>query len=68
MKYRIRLDGILDAADTITRDQIKNVLVNLKDKMKKINALETSSIIVEECHHDESPPQPCKPLYKWQKP
>ena len=67
-KYRVRIDAILDITDTTTRDQIKTFMVNLKDKLQRANAFETSSIIVEQCYHDENPPQPCTILFKWEKP
>ena len=67
MKYRIRVDAILDATDTATRDAMKTYLVALRDKMQRIGDIETSSIVVEQCYHDENPPKPCVILYKWEK-
>ena len=67
MKYRVRLDCILDITDTATRDAMKTYLVNLRDKMQRMGDLETSSIVVEQCYHDESPPKPCVILYQWTK-
>ena len=67
MKYRIRLDAIIEPTDTVTRDAIKTFLVNLRDKMQRANAFETSSIMVQECYHDEQPPKPCVILYKWER-
>ena len=60
MKYRIRLDAIIEPTDTVTRDQIKNLLIALKDRMQRMSAFETSSIAVEQCYHDENPPKPCQ--------
>ena len=65
MKYRIRLDAIIEPTDTVTRDQIKNLLIALKDRMQRMSAFETSSIVVQECYHDEG--LPCKVLYRWVK-
>ena len=65
MKYRVRIDAVVN--DTATRDKIKDGIMALQGKLQRINTFETSSIVVEECHHDESPPQPCIELYRWQK-
>ena len=67
MKYRIRLDAIIEPTDTVTRDAMKTFLVNLRDKMQRANAFETSSIVIEQCGHDQNPPVPCVELYRWTK-
>ena len=67
MKYRVRLDAALDVTDALTRDQIREFLTSVRNKMQRVNSFETSSIVVEECHHDESPPRPCVELYRWEK-
>ena len=67
MKYRIRLDAFIEPTDTVTRDQIRTLLVNLRDKMQRMSAIETSSIEVQECYHDQNPSLPCVVLYKWEK-
>lgn len=66
-KIRIRIDAILEVTDTATRDKIVTALEALKSKMTRANAFETSSITVERCYHDESPPKQCEILYQWQK-
>lgn len=65
MKYGIRVTAFIEPTDTVTRDQIKNLLIALKDRMQRMSAFETSSIVVEECYHDEG--KPCVVLYKWEK-
>ena len=56
MKYRIRADLIFpEKSDAVAVGQ------GLKEQLSKVvNLLEEKSFIeLEECHHDESPPQPC---------
>ena len=65
MKYRITIDSFLDKTDTVSRDQIKNFIVALRDKMQRMSNMETSSIVIQECYHDEG--KPCVVLYQWQK-
>lgn len=64
---KITITALLDLNDNSTRDKIKDGVVALRNKMKKANAIETSSIKVEICHHDENPPKPCEVLYEWKK-
>ena len=65
MKYRITIDSFLDSADTVTRDQVKNFIIALQIKMQRMSAMETSSIVIQECYHDEG--KACVELYKWEK-
>ena len=67
MKVRIRIDAILNPTDTATRDKIVTALEALKTKMQRANAFETSSIMVERCYHDETPPKPCEVIQRWEK-
>lgn len=68
MKYRVRIDASFEIADQATATGLRNAVMALQAKMVRVNALETSSILAEECHHDENPPKPCVQLYKWEKP
>ena len=65
MKIRIRVDAILDPPDTASIDQLRNGVVALQGKMKRINAFETSTITVEKCRHDEA--GTCEVIYRWTK-
>ncbi len=66
-KIRIRIDAILDVNDTGTRQSILNSMEGLKAKLKRANTRETSTITVEKCYHDETPPKPCEVLSHWEK-
>ena len=62
--WRIRTDLIFTKKpDAVT------VGLALKEELKKVvNLLEEKSFIeLEECHHDESPPQPCKVIQRIEK-
>ena len=67
MKLRVRLDLILNSdKETLANKVYESLLTNLKDHAQVINKglvnEETSRLIIEECHHDETPPKPCKIL------
>jgi|TARA_Y100000310_G_scaffold328372_1_gene396412 hypothetical protein len=66
-KIRVRIDAILDTDDGRTKDKLVDGLEVLKSKMKRANAVETSSIVVERCYHDETPSKPCEVLSSWEK-
>lgn len=68
MKIRVRIVASFEVADQATAVGLRNTVMTLQSKMVRVNALETSSIMVEECHHDETPPQPCVELFRWEKP
>jgi len=68
MKYRVRMDLIFkettDAEDIIKffRSKLLPKLTNFLDTTG-----EKSWAELEECHHDESPPQPCKVIKRIEK-
>ncbi len=65
MKLRLRADLILDPTDPVV-NTIKDFLITNKNHFLKISNQETSRVIVEKCHHDETPPQPCEQIFKWE--
>ena len=63
---RIRID-LMFGSET-DADKVWVALKNyLKNKDIKSTVRETSYIEYEECHHDESPPQPCTILQRLEK-
>ena len=64
MKIRLKADLFIEPTKTVLINQIRDFLVANKGKFLKING-ETSSISVEKCRHDESPPQPCEIIFDW---
>lgn len=66
MKYRVRCDLIFNKTDN-AKDIIK--LFESHNTIGKVMNLarEKSFIELEECHHDESPPQPCKVISRIEK-
>ena len=67
MKLRIRADLILEVTDSVTVADIRDRLIAIRGKLQKISIDESSFLTVEECNHDEVPPQPCVILYSWRK-
>ena len=69
MKYRVRLDLILDNDKLALANTIYNQLfTQLKDNARVITLTDEKSFLeLEECHHDESPPQPCQILERIEK-
>ena len=65
MRIRIRIDAILDPTDKDTKDKILKTLEKVKGRLKRANEFETSSIVVEECYHDETPVKPCRVIFEW---
>ena len=65
MQYRVRIDAAFDSGTDA--DKLKAGIIALQGKLKRINAVETSTIMVEKCFHDEIPPKPCEILYQWTK-
>lgn len=65
MKIRIRIDAVFDPTDTISIDQLKNGIIALQSKLKRVNTVETSTITVEKCYHDEG--GSCEQIYSWAK-
>jgi len=64
MKFRLRVDLIFPIkADAVT------VGLALKQQLSKVvNLVEEKSFIqLEECHHDEDPPMPCKIIERIEK-
>jgi len=69
MKYRVRLDLILDDSRLSLANTIyTQLLTSLKDHARVIElTMEHSFLEIEECHHDESPPKPCVILKRVEK-
>ena len=67
MKIRIRVDAILDPKDENIKDEALKILERVKHRFQRLNEFETSSIVVEECYHDESPPKPCRVVFEWRR-
>jgi len=67
MRIRFQLDLFLDATDTLSQDKIKTVFDALKSRLLRASAVETSSITIQKCYHDETPPKPCETVYSWSK-
>ena len=69
MKLRLRADLILDIANRTElealRDQMLPVFQHSENVNEGLGNEELSWIEVQECHHDEDPPQPCVVLAKW---
>lgn len=63
---RIRID--LQFGNETDADEVWGALKNyLKNRDIKSIVGETSFIEYEECHHDQSPPQPCEIIEKFEK-
>ena len=69
MKYRIKADLIFNlTGDGSTFFQTIKNYSGLLNKIINLQATgENSFIELEECHHDETPPQPCKILQRIEK-
>ena len=67
MFLRIRVDAILDPKDEDIKGEILKALGKVKHRFQRLNEFETSSIVVEECYHDEAPVKPCKVVFEWRK-
>lgn len=64
MKLRLRGDFILNPTDPLNQT-IKDFLVANQSHFLKIDDMNTSSIIVEKCYHDEIPIKPCEKIFEW---
>ena len=63
MKYRVRIDLAFDDITTAQEFFEGVKLFYNKARDIKTNFIhEPRRIIIEECHHDEDPPKPCKIL------
>jgi len=68
MIYQLRLTAFCEHAGDF--DDVLDKLDDLKPKMKVVNPgqldQECSVIELIECHHDETPPEPCIILSHWE--
>ena len=65
MLIRVRIDAAFDPTDTVSIDALRNGIIALQNKLKRVTAVETSTITVEKCRHDEG--GMCEQIYSWSK-